>query len=176
MNESSLRYADERDKSYGIAGMAITIVALDAQDLLDGIDLDAEPGHTMRMASHFGMRGNPRMSAKILWEESVRDLRVTTSMALGNLTSRRWVARNEPLSSGDVDTLRLAVRSEGARHCDLEQDEADALFDHCNEYVSRIFRHSGLPPVVHAFVDRLLQQRSMTTAELIDTLAQLGLR
>ena len=31
MNDSSLRYSDERDKTYGIAGMAITIVALDGE-------------------------------------------------------------------------------------------------------------------------------------------------
>ena len=176
MNDSSLSYTDELDKSYGIAGMAITIVALDAQDLLDRIDIDAEPGHTMQMTAHFGMRGNPRMSAKILWEESVRDLRVTTSMALGHITCRRAVACNAPVASDETERLREAVRYEGARHCDLEEDEADALFEHCNEYVHRIFRHAGLPQIVHAFADRLRKQRSMSTAELVDTLAQFGLR
>ncbi|MDE6611745.1 MAG: hypothetical protein K2K22_04200 [Muribaculaceae bacterium] len=43
MNEDSLlRYADERDKSYGIAGMTITLVVGRADDLLAEINLDAE--------------------------------------------------------------------------------------------------------------------------------------
>lgn len=40
MYESSLRYADERDKSYGIAGMTITLVACDGEESLAEIHLD----------------------------------------------------------------------------------------------------------------------------------------
>ncbi len=89
MNEPSLRYTDERDKSYGIAGMAITLVACDGEHLLAEIHLDAEPGECMVMTHDFGFKGNPRMSAKIVWEQTLKDLRITTSMALGNLACRR---------------------------------------------------------------------------------------
>ncbi len=176
MDESSLRYSDERDKSYGIAGMAITLVALDGLDYLEAVDLDAEPGHTMVMAHSFGLQGNPRMSAKIVWEQTVRELRLTTSMVLGNIACRRRIGAGVPVKPADTTSVREAVRAEASGHCGLDDDEADALFRNCYDYVDRIFRHSALPPVVHGFVDKLAEQRSMSAAELSEILAQLGLR
>ena len=34
MDHTSLRYTDERDKTYGLAGMAITLVAIDGEKYL----------------------------------------------------------------------------------------------------------------------------------------------
>ena len=117
MNDSSLRYSDERDKTYGIAGMAITIVALDGEKYLSGISLDAEPGEHIAMSYDYGMRGNPRISAKIIWEQAVNDLRLSTSMVLGNIACRRYVLGHRPLGSADTEAIRLAVRSEAGTHC-----------------------------------------------------------
>ena len=72
-NHNKLAYADEKDKTYGITGMAITLVALDGEEYLAAIDLDAEAGEHLRMSHDFGFKGNPRMSAKIVWEQTLRD-------------------------------------------------------------------------------------------------------
>lgn len=154
MNDSSLRYSDERDKTYGIAGMAITIVALDGEKYLSGISLDAEPGEHIAMSYDYGMRGNPRISAKIIWEQAVNDLRLSTSMVLGNIACRRYVLGHRPLGSADTEAIRLAVRSEAGTHCELDNDEADRLFDGCLSYVLRIFRHPGIQEVAHSFCGR----------------------
>ncbi len=176
MNDSSLRYSDERDKTYGIAGMAITIVALDGEKYLSGISLDAEPGEHIAMSYDYGMRGNPRISAKIIWEQAVNDLRLSTSMVLGNIACRRYVLGHRPLGSADTEVIRLAVRSEAGTHCELDNDEADRLFDGCLSYVLRIFRHPGIQEVAHSFCGRLAQRRSMSGAEVTELLSSLGLR
>ncbi len=176
MNEPSLRYTDERDKSYGIAGMAITLVACDGEHLLAEIHLDAEPGECMVMTHDFGFKGNPRMSAKIVWEQTLKDLRITTSMALGNLACRRYILAGKGLSQEETDGLRDAVRTEAHEHCSLEDDEADRLFDSCYRYVDRIFRHSGIRSVADGFADHLTRRRTLSAVEAIELLAQLGLR
>lgn len=176
MNDSTLRYSDERDKTYGIAGMAITIVALDSEKYLSGISLDAEPGEYISMSNDYGMRGNPRMSAKILWEQSVNHLRLSTSMVLGNIACRRYVLGHRPLDTADTEAIRAAVRDEAGSYCELERDEADRLFDGCLSYVLRIFRHPGIQDVAHTFSGRLAQRRTMSGAEAIELLGSLGLR
>lgn len=176
MEEPNLRYADERDKSFGIAGMTITLVACDGLRLLSEIRLDANPGECMVMAHDFGYKGNPRMSAKIVWEQTVNDLRATTSMALGNIACRRYVMERRGLSDTDTQPIRAAVRSEAQEHCALERDEADNLFAQCLAFVDRIFRHSGVHDVARSFAAEIAQKRTMSADEAMETLSRLGLR
>lgn len=176
MKEPSLRYTDERDKLYGIAGMAIAMVACDEEDFLAEINLDAEPGECVVLTGDYGLKGNPMLSAKIVWTQAVKDLRASTTMALGNIACRRYVLAGRPLSSNDTHDLRYAVRADALEHCALEADEADNLFNSCMSYVDRIFRHSGVHRIAHTFADKLKEKRSMTAAEAIELLAQLGLR
>lgn len=176
MNEPKLRYSDERDKTYGIAGMTITLVALDGYDLLAEIHLDSEPGESMVMSHDFGLRGNPRMSAKIVWEQMLRELRMTTSMALGNLACRRYVLAHTGMTKAETDGIRKAVVEEGREYCALDEDECGSLFDGCYRYVDRIFRHAAIGGVVDAFADELTRRRSMSVSEAVELLAHLGLR
>ena len=174
--DSVLRYADERDKTFGIAGMTITLVACRDEEFLAEIRLDAEPGETMVMKHDSGMRANPRMSAKIIWTQALDELRTTTSMALGNIVCRRYVMARRGLTPADTTPIREAVRSEGLTHCSLEQDEADALFERCLSTVDRIFRHSAVHQVAAAFADELSARRTMSAREAIELLSSLGLR
>lgn len=175
-NMKSLSYSDENDKAYGIAGMTVTLVALDGEEYLAEISLDAPAGETMRMSTAYGLKGNPRMSAKILWEQAVRELRLTTSMALGNLVCRRYLVDRTGVSRSETDALRKAVRTEAQDHCELDSDEADNLFDNCLSYVDRLFRHSGVQQVTHSFADNVMRRRTMSAAEAFELLSQLGMR
>lgn len=175
-NHNKLAYADEKDKTYGITGMAITLVALDGEDYLAAIDLDADAGEHLRMSPDFGFKGNPRMSAKIVWEQTLRDLRLTTSMAIGNVACRRYVMAHRGISSADTAELRNAMRQDATDHCGLDTDEADRLFESCMGYVDSIFRHAGIAGVANGFAERLTRQRAFSGAEAIEILASLGLR
>lgn len=176
MASFTLHYADERDKAGGIAGMAVTLVACDGEHLLAEINLDAPAGSNMVMTHDFGLPGNPRMSAKQLWTQAVKDLRAMTSMALGNIACRRSL-RSESIFETDIlDTLRALVRDEGADHCSLDADEADELFDSCKSYVQRLFAHPGICELAGRFRDRIMDCRVMSATETVEYLASLGLR
>lgn len=176
MNNSHLGYRDERDKCYGITGMAITLVALDGEEYLAAVNLDADAAECVEMAPGFAFRGNPRMSAKIVWEQTLKDLRLTTSLALGNLACRRYVLDHDRISRIEAANLRDAMRGDAGEHCGLDSDEADRLFDSCLSYVDRIFSHSPVHTVAHSFAASLAERRSMTASEVVELLASLGLR
>ena len=176
MNKRTLSYADERDKTYGITGMTITLVVCNAEDYLSEIHLDNQPGECMVMAHQFGFKGNPRMSAKIVWEQTLNDLRVTTSMALGNLMCRRYILDRKPLTDDEASELRRAVVDEASEHCALDNDESARLFDACYHTVDRIFRHSAIRPIADSFAEQLTNRRTLSANETIEILAQLGIR
>ena len=176
MDSISLKYTDTTDKANGIAGMAITLIACQGEHLLAEIRFDEPDGHNLHMAHDFGLPGNPRMSAKSLWSQSVKDLRAMASMVLGNIACRRYILDHMTMTPADTHHVMLAVREEAREYCALDTDEADALFGNCLSYVDRVFRHSGVQEIARRFADRLAAQRTMSADEAIELLAQLGMR
>lgn len=176
MNSISLKYTDKRDKAYGIAGMAITLVACDGEHLLAEIDFDDADGSNMHMSNLFNGASNPRMSAKVLWTQTVKDLRAMTSMALGNVACRRRMLSSGPIEPEALDILRELVREQAESYCSLDADEADTLFDNCHSYVRRLFDHSGVQGIASRFSDRILERRNMSANEVVEYLASLGMR
>lgn len=172
----SFSYSNERDKAYGVAGMTICLIACDNDRYLASVDMDAAPGESMCMNHDFGMRPNPRMSAKIVWAQAIDELRVSASMALANLVCRRYVMLHRGLNSDEVSMLKQAVTQEAAEGCALEPDEAERLYSSCYQMVDRIFRHTPIHQIAGAFADELIRRRSLSAAEARDTLASLGLR
>lgn len=176
MNEPSLRYSDERDKTYGIAGMTISLVACDGMDLLSEIHLDALPGECMVMTHDYGFKGNPRMSAKIVWSQTLKQLRTTAYMALGNIACRRYVLSRRALTDSDTAPIREALRGEAHEHCSLDTDEADTLFDNCMAQIDRIFRHATVHEAARSFAEQLASRRTLSADEAVEILARLGIR
>ena len=130
----------------------------------------------MVMNHMYGFKGNPRMSAKIVWEQTLNDLRVTASMALGNLMCRRYILGQKPLSTDETAQLRQAVIDEASEHCALDDDESTRLFDACFHTVDRIFRHSAIKPIADSFASQLASRRTLSANEAIEILSQLGIR
>ncbi len=176
MGKESLKYTDERDKAYGIAGMAIALVACDGEHLLSEISLDDSDGSNMHISSAVTAESNPNISAKVLWSQSVKDLRAVTSMALGNIACRRRMITPSTISANAVKILHDVVREQASVQCSLDTDEADALFENCRSYVKRLFDHNAVQEIARRFSERIIERRTMSSAEVIEFLASMGLR
>ena len=168
----SLRYTDERDKSYGVAGMAIAVVAYDAENMLAEVSMDAEPGHSIRFGSEFFFNGNPRLSAKIAWAELLKQFRVVTGMTVANLMSRNYVQHRRMLSEEVDEALRKVIRDCGAdEEAQLDIDEIDAVLDRNMEFFNRLFRMQAVHDATNTLAADLMQHRSLSAAEVADRLA-----
>lgn len=176
MTPTSLHYTDDRDMAYGVAGMTITLVALDGEEYFDGIDLDAPAGEQILMSHEFGIKGNPRMSAKIVWEQTLRELRLAASLALGNLTCRRYLLAHMAVRPAELDAMRDAMRHDAHYHLDMDDDETDRIFDSCRQYADRLFRHQGVADIAHSFAGKLIEKHRMSASEAIEILSSLGLQ
>ncbi len=104
--QSILSYNDETDKAYGLAGSTITLVAADGEQYLAALDLDADPAEAISLITGFGIKANPRMSAKVIWNQAVKELRVSSLIAIGNVACRVYDRRHPPLTSDEEPLLR----------------------------------------------------------------------
>ncbi|MCM1162896.1 MAG: hypothetical protein NC339_01385 [Muribaculaceae bacterium] len=169
-----LRYTDETDRCYGAAGMAISLVVFDGEEILSAISLDSpEGGQTMALTPEFFFAGNPGVSAKTAWRQILKNYNLGIAMLTANLLCRYLVNRHTGLPADVRDTLRSLALEEGRDSCQLEDDEIDAIFDKNINYLTRVFSHRGVHTVAHDFASALQSRRHLSRLDALDILQAL---
>lgn len=170
--KSALKYVDEADKALGIAGMAISLVACDGEDFLAAVSIvDGED--SLDMSDEFFFNGNQEFSAKLAWNEMLKQFQLTAGMLLGNVMCRAYAAGHSP-SRDTLDAVRRLIREEGSEHCSLDRDEADAIYEKDYDYYSRLFTHPTVVEVARNFASILRTRRRLNAAEVLDNLRRLN--
>lgn len=170
--KSALKYVDEADKALGIAGMAISLVACDGEDFLAAVSIvDGED--SLDMSDEFFFNGNQEFSAKLAWNEMLKQFQLTAGMLLGNVMCRAYAAGHSP-SRDTLDAVRRLIREEGSEHCSLDRDEADAIYEKDYDYYSRLFAHPTVAEVARNFASVLRTRRRLNAAEVLDNLRRLN--
>lgn len=170
--DSILKYTDEADKSLGIAGMAISLVACDGEDYLTAVSL-AEDEDSVAMSEEFYFVSNPRFSAKIVWNELLKQYQVIAGMMLGNVLCRAYGAGRNPAREA-LEAVRATLGELGSEECELEKDEIDKLYNKNYAYYTRLFSHPTVATVARDFAGALQSQRRLTAGEVFEHLRRLN--
>lgn len=169
----SLKYVDEKDKSYGLAGMSIAAVVWDEADAIASINLDANDGESVKFASDYVYSAPSGVSVKSVWEHSFIHYRLCARLMMANVACRHLVHRHKDIPSNIVKTMRDMVCDEGNRQCSLETDESETVFNKNYENIRKIFGHSAVQQVARDFAENLLKCREMTGTEIMESLHRL---
>lgn len=172
--DKKLKYRDERDKTYGLTGMAIAMVMADGEDMLMHISLDAPAGESIGFTPDFYFQGNPRYSAKLAWNQMLKQLSLATGMLVGNVMCRSYILDRKRLNADIVDQLKQLVRSQGSESCSLDNDEADNLFNRNYNYFDRVFTHQAVAAIARNFADELQRRRKFSMQEVLEQLRDLA--
>lgn len=167
----SLRYTDEVDKSLGVAGMAIALMACDGENCVARVSLE-DGDAIVEFTPEAFFACNPRFSAKIAWNQLMREFQVYSGMLLGNVMCRHIVA-SKSLHQELLDALHELIYEQGCDKCSLEEDELDELFNKDIRYFRRLFSHPGVADAARDFASTLRAQRRMTAGEAFEYLSRL---
>lgn len=173
--DALLKYSDERDRSYGLTGVAISMVALDAEEYLYSISLDEPVGNSVEFSHDFFFVTSPSFSAKSAWNERLKHFQVTAGMVIANLMCRNYVQHRRKLSADILRSLRDFVRDEGETFCSLDNDETDELFDRSVSYFDRLFSYARVHQIANEFADHLVSERSVTAQDVLERMRQLSM-
>lgn len=169
-----LEYTNEDDRAYGLAGMAISLAALDAFDRVAEISLDG--GDTMvEFSNEYYFSGSPSISPKSTWGNLVNNFHITASMVIGNVMSRSLVRMRRDVPVEVLGRIHDEILREGHDSCGLEDDEIDALFNRTLSFSRRIFANPRLHPAINDFARILSTRRTLSGNELRDELHLLQL-
>ena len=170
----TLTYLNEDDKAYGLAGMAISLAALDAIDRVAAVSLDAE-GPMVTFSHQYYFSGSPSISPKTTWDNLLHNFYITSAMVLSNVMARSIVRLGQDVPSGLLETIRHEITEEGRDTCSLEDDEIDTIYDKTRAYMGRIFRNPRLHPAIDDFARTLSRRRSLSGSEILDELRALSI-
>ncbi len=170
----TLSYLNEDDRAYGLAGMAISLAALNAMDRVAEVSLDTD-GPMVSFSHAYYFAGSPSISPKSTWDNLVQNFHITSAMVLANLMARSVVRMHEEVPPELLAEVHTQILEEGRETCSLEDDEIDALFNKTLSYTRRIFGNPRLHPAIGEFARLLSQRRVLSGREIIDELHMLQL-
>lgn len=170
----TLTYLNEDDRAYGLAGMAISLAALDAIDRVSGISLDAE-GPMVSFSHEYYFSGSPSISPKATWNNLIHNFYITSAMVVSNVMSRAMVRLGSDVPKALMDEINEEMHREGRDTCSLEDDEIDRLFQKTSVGMRRIFGNRRLYPAIEDFARTLARRRSLSGTEIYDELRALRL-
>ena len=109
-----MKYRNEEDKCYGVAGMAIGLSVFDADDLMTEVNIDADGIDCVRFVPDFYFTGSPRIPASKSWHHIYAHYQVSMGLAIANAIV---VNQNYPL----LDSYKSTV----GKHYDAEVANMD---------------------------------------------------
>ena len=170
-----MKYRDELDKSYGVAGMVLGLSVFDASDLFTAVTLDGDGPGCIQFTPEFFFAGNPRLSPRGAWQYIVGHYRISVGLAVANALCRRMVLDNGKVDDKLRDELFNAAFDDGRNYCQLERDEVEPIFDEAFNNMKRLFADGRVRKAMDSFADMLQRHRTLSHIDVIDLLQQLDL-
>ena len=170
----SLKYLNEDDRAYGLAGMVISLASLNAIDRVAQVSLDAA-GPMVEFSHEYYFSGSPSFSPKSTWDNLVNNFHLTTSMVLSNILARSLVRLKLEAPDDVLREVYEEVEKEGIDTCSLEEDEIESLYNNALRRSMKLFRNQRLHSAVDEFARVLSRRRSLSGREIIDELELLQL-
>lgn len=170
-----MKYTDETDKAYGLAGMAISLVAWDAEELLSRLDIDAPVEEAIRLSPDFYLTSAGRPGAKAAWEMAVKRFRLTVAMVVANTTCRAIALKKRASITADDDSaMRRLLTEEGNVIASLDADEVTQIYAQALTHCTRIFRHPGVCGLAETLATKLVEERNLSSLEVYEILAPIN--
>lgn len=169
MSSLTLKYSNDDDRAYGLAGMTISLAALDALGNVASVSLDAE-GPMITFSHEFYFNGSPSISPKATWNNLFNNFNLTAAMVISNVMARSLVRLRDDVPTDIMHKIHDEIMAEGKESVDLEEDEIDSLYSKINTYMGRIFRNPRLHPAIHEYVRTLSRRRNLSGTEIADEL------
>lgn len=174
MDKLTLIYSNDDDRAYGLAGMTISLAALDALSNVSSVSLDSD-GPMITFSHEFYFTGSPSISPKATWNNLLNNFNLTAAMVVSNVMARSLVRLKDDVPGDIMKQVYQAIVNEGKESVDLEEDEIAGLYSKIQTYMGRIFRNPRLHPAIHDYVRTLSRRRSLTGSEIADELHLLQL-
>jgi len=167
---TTFTYADETDKSYGIAGMVISLNIAEADDALDYVSLDNDGESSFRLSQAYTSVMPQGASVSDTWHRMVSRYKLLMSLVLANVFCRRCVYRREAIDRPLISDVLALVSDEGHSYCSLDDDEIDHLYRRTANDMAQVFSNPKVHDIARRYARALMQRRHLSGSEAFELL------
>ncbi len=169
--DTKFTYSDITDKCYGLAGRAISLKVLDNNFMIHHVTIDnSDSEEAMTFTPDFFFCANPRYSAKITWNEMLRQYQLLVGLVVGDIVCRSRVHLGRAVDQERVSEIQGLIDEEGREQCSLDDDEISAVFGKTYRYLDRVFADTRVQQLATTLADTLQSRRTLTGGDLSDLL------
>ena len=158
-------YTDEKDKSYGLSGMALAMYAGDSCAMLRSVSLDSTDAQ-ITFTPDFFFTASPRYSAKIAWSEMLKQYRTLNLLIVSNVLSRHILLHRQAVTSTLLDEMLGLVRDEGRDECQLDDDEIQRVFDKACYDMRNLLSNPKVAEIMGRMASLLCEKRALSGSEI----------
>lgn len=170
-----MKYRDEIDKCYGVAGMALGLSLFNAEDKFTGITIDGEDGFDcIRFTPEYYLFYNPSLPAKESWRNMLDCFHLSMALTMADGICRYIMVDHKEVDHQLKHRLYKISCDEGKELCQLEADEVEDMFNEYFSYLTRVFNNKTMRRVVKEIRDELINSRSISRVELLGMLSPLS--
>jgi hypothetical protein len=167
-----LKYKDDVDRRYGVAGMVLAAFILDYEKYISSVSIERSGLEAIEFSPDFFIVSGENVSAKTSWEHILEQYQVIASMMISNMMCRSMVGSRRELDRAMHDVM-LSTLKDYAEDCQLEKDEAEAIFDKHYQYLNRAYHNSNLHVAAKRLVEELTSKPVLYHSDLCDLVRSL---
>lgn len=165
----SLKYKDDTDRSYGVAGMALAAFILDYEKYITSVSVERSGIDAVEFSPDFYMTACESISPKASWTHCIEQYQIISSMLISNVMCRSMVRNHMEVEMSHHDAM-LDSLYDFAKECQLDTDEAEELFDKHYQYLNRAYHNSRVHVAAQRLVDELSSRHTLVHSDLCDIL------
>ncbi|MGM9871094.1 MAG: hypothetical protein ACI31E_04805 [Muribaculaceae bacterium] len=170
--DNKFAYIDETDKSYGIAGMVITLNIVEAEDALDYISLEqGEP--SFALDRRYTLDNPSGATVARTWHNIVSRYKLMVNLVVNNILCRRCVLHRNSIDNAIVSDMRALIADEGRTFCSLDDDEISNIYRSAVREASNIFASPRVHDVARRYAEAIMKRRHLSHSEAFELLQSL---
>ena len=164
-----LKYIDDTDRCYGVAGMALAAFILDYEKYIDSVSVERRGLDAVDFTPEFFMASSESISPKASWEHTLEQFQVVSSMLISNMMCRSMVRNHRELQQSHHDAM-LEALTDFACDCQLADEETRQIFDKHYMYLDRAYHNSRLHDAAQRLVDEFASRPTLYHSDLCEAL------
>lgn len=166
-----LRYKDDEDRCYGVAGMALAAFVFEYEKYLSSVSIDRRDIETIEFTPDFFITAPENISAKTSWQHTLNQYRIIMSMMISNVMCRSMVRQRKEVEKKLHDAMLTSLH-DYTEQCQLEDDEAEDIFEQHFDYLNRAYHNSRMHAIARRVVNELSSRHTLYHSDLTDLLSQ----
>ncbi len=169
-----MKYRNDDDKCYGVAGMTLGLSIFDAADLFTGVSVDDDEMGIV-FTPEFYFMGNPGWNAKESWQHMLSHFQISMGLVMANALCRKIVLDHGTVDRKLRNSLFNAIYADGKEGLQLDKDEVESLFDRYFSHLMRVFSNEDICKAMRHLAGELKAHRAFSRVEINDMLQDLSI-